>query len=170
MNKFSPLIVLFLSIYLVGCGNAPIIVERADPEVVEAGSETLDIRNCDSIDDMITTLESHAPVKQHISISETATSEKTGSAIDIPSDLIDELILQVESVYQGEFEEALANAEQVEFTIPGDKIHMYKIRWIQQIYSATISASINGQPSTASYVYTLETPDLDSLTTMSCTA
>jgi hypothetical protein len=170
MKKIITLIIFILSVCLVGCGDSPIQVDMADPEKLGIGSETLDIRNCDSNDVMVTTMATHAPVRQHISISEQATLVKTGSAIDIPPDILDELRLQVETMYQPEYEEAADSAEKVEFTIPGHEIYMYKIQWIQQIYGSTISFSINRQLCTASYVYTLETPDLDSLTTMSCTA
>lgn len=48
---------------------------------------------------MVTMLVSHAPVREQISISEQATLVKTGSALDIPPDMRDELRLQVEAVY-----------------------------------------------------------------------
>lgn len=170
VKKFLTLFIFVLSAFLVGCNDSPILVQWGDPEEIDVGSETLDIRNCDSNDDMVTTLASHAPVREQIFISEQATLVKTGSALDIPPDMRDELRLQVEAVYQTEFDEAAASAEMVEFTIPGHKIHMYKIMWIQQNYSSMISFSIDNQPCMASYIYTVETPDLDSLTTMACTA
>lgn len=170
MKKILALILFVFSAVLVGCGELAIQVEIVNPEELRIGTETLDIRNCDSNEDMVTSLGSQAPVKQHITISEQATLEKTGLYIDIPVEMLDELKLQVESMYQAEFDEALGSAEQVIFTIPAHKIHMYKIHWIQQHYQSTISFSIDRKPCTASYEYTLEVPELDSLTTMSCTA
>ena len=155
---------------LAGCSRSPVDVEQAVPEEMAFASETLDIRNCDSNDDMRTTLADQAPVKQQVSIAEQATVVETGSAIDISPEILDELRLQVESAYQPLFEEAVTSAEKVEFTIPGHMIHMYKIHWIRRIYRSTISFSINDQSCAASYVYTLESPDLDSHTVMACTA
>ena len=71
---------------LAGCSRSPVDVEQAVPEEMAFASETLDIRNCDSNDDMRTTLADQAPVKQEISIAEQATVVETGSAIDIPAE------------------------------------------------------------------------------------
>ena len=90
--------------------------------------------------------------------------------IDIPPEVIDDLKLTVENAYRVEFEAVVSEAEQVEFTIPGDKIHMYKIFWIQRIYRSTISFSINREPCSVPYEYSIVLPKLDSITTMSCTA
>ena len=168
----SLLTLIIFSLYacLVGCSNSRIQVEQAVPEELAHDTETLDMRNCDSNDDMVTTLAAQAPVRQEIYISEQATVVETGLEIDVPTITLEELRLQVESVYQPVFEEAVANAEKVKFTIPGHMIHMYKVHWIQQIYQSTVSFSINGQTCTASYVYKLEIPDLDSTTVMACTA
>lgn len=170
LNKVLILLTSYLCVALVGCSTSHAQVERTRPVEVAYGTETLDIRNCDSNEDMITTLASHAPVRQHISISEEATVVETASAIDIPAKILDDLRSQVEREFQPIFEEAVANAEGVEFTIPGHKIHMYQIHWIQQTYRATISFSMDDQTCSASYVYTLETPVLDSFTVMACTA
>ena len=83
----------------MGCNDSPIQVQRGDPDEIGVGSETFDIRNWASNDDMVTMLVSHAPVREQISISEQATLVKTGSALDIPPDMRDELRLQVEAVY-----------------------------------------------------------------------
>jgi hypothetical protein len=170
MKKIFILFLTLLSVGLVGCGELPITLEMVDPEEVRVGTQTLDIRNCDSNDDMLTTMASQSPVSQKIKIAEQATLEKNGSSIDIPSYKLEELKSQVAVMYQAKFEQAVTDAEQVTFTIPANKIHMYKIHRIQQNYRSTISFSIDRQPCTTSYEYTLETSELDSLTTMSCTA
>ncbi len=169
-NSKHTLLTIFLCFYLVGCSSSPTQVGQAVPEESAYGEETLDMRNCDSNDEMVTTLADQAPVKQQISISEQATVIETGSAIDIPNKVHDELKLQVKNEYQPIFEEAVANAKKVELTIPGHKIYMYKIYWNHRIYRSTISFTINNQACTAPYVYTLETPILDSYTVMACTA
>jgi hypothetical protein len=170
MNRIIALSIFMMSLCLVGCRNAGIQIAIAEPEETRSGSETLDIRNCDNNDEMVTNLAAHAPVKQDISISETATSEKTGQDFDIPLELLDEIKVQIKTFYQPVLEEALTQTEAVVFTIPGNKIHMYKIQWIQQQYRSEVSLTINGQSCSTSYVYTLDIPKLDSLTTMACTA
>jgi hypothetical protein len=169
-KNLTALLTILLYTCLVGCNNSSIQVQQAAPEEVAYGTETLDMRNCDSNDDLLTTLASEAPVRQEISISEQATVVETGSVIDIPNEVQNELRSQVESVYQPIYEEAAAGTEMVNLTVPGHMIHMYKIHWIRRIYQSTISFSMNEQTCTASYVYTLETPDLDSTTIMACTA
>ncbi|HLA98747.1 MAG TPA: hypothetical protein VJL34_09850 [Anaerolineales bacterium] len=159
-----------ISLLISNCSRPSIQVYQAAPIEQAVREETLDMRNCDSNDDMVTTLAAQAPARQHISISELATAVETGSVIDIPNEVYNELRLQIESAHRTVFEKAVASAEKVDFTIPGHKIHMYKIHWIQQIYRSTISFAINDQACTASYVYTLEIPKLDSYTVMACTA
>ena len=148
MKKLITLILAVLFISLAGCGESPVNVETADPEEASGGTETLDIRNCDSIEDMNTTLAAQAPVKQTVTIPEQANLEKNGSVVDIPPDVADELKLAVESAYLSEYKAAVSAAEGVKFTIPGDKIHMYKIFWIQRTYHSTISFSIDRKPCT----------------------
>ena len=164
-----------ISLLLSSCSQPPIPVAQVDvaqeaPIEQELQGETLDVRNCLSNDTMLTTLAAQAPVRQQISIPKQATVVETGSAIDIPNEILDELKLQVQSEFQPIFEEAVANAENVELVVPGLKIHMYRIRWIQRIYQSMISFSINDQACTASYVYTLDTPELIDYTVSACTA
>jgi len=154
---------------LVGCSSS-VQVSQVGPEERSLGSEILDMRNCDSNDAMITTLASEAPVRQQITLSGEAFSNKTGEAIDLPADEKTKLISQIESAYQQEYERALEHAGQVEFTIPGHKIHMYAIKWTQRIFRSTVFISMEGQACTASYTYALEIPELDSYTVMACTA
>jgi len=159
---------------LISCSQPPIPVAQVDiaqeaPIEQELPPESLDIKNCLSSDDMVTTLAAQAPVRQQISISKQATVVATGSAIDIPDEIYDELISQVQSEFQPIFQEAGANAENVELVIPGLKIHMYRLHWIERVYQSTISFSINDQSCTASYVYTLDIPHLDGYIMTVCT-
>jgi hypothetical protein len=170
MKKNLSFVIFVLSMSLVGCGNSPIQIEKADPEKAIIDSETLDIRNCDSNDDMVTTMAIYAPVRMQISISEPAKLIKTGSVVDIPSDMLEDIKLQVGTLYQPILEEAESSVGNIELTIPRNKIHMYQIKWVQQNYNSTVSFSINGWPCTANYLYTLEIPELDSFIEMSCTA
>jgi len=168
-------LILGISMLLISCSQPPIPVAQVDiaqeaPIEQELPPESLDIKNCLSSDDMVTTLAAQAPVRQQISISKQATVVATGSAIDIPDEIYDELISQVQSEFQPIFQEAGANAENVELVIPGLKIHMYRLHWIERVYQSTISFSINDQSCTASYVYTLDTPNLVDYTMSVCTA
>jgi len=167
-------LILGISMLLISCSQPPIPVAQVDiaqeaPIEQELPPESLDIKNCLSSDDMVTTLAAQAPVRQQISISKQATVVATGSAIDIPDEIYDELISQVQSEFQPIFQEAGANAENVELVIPGLKIHMYRLHWIERVYQSTISFSINDQSCTASYVYTLDIPHLDGYIMTVCT-
>lgn len=169
--KFIPaFLTILLFGCLIGCGNISIQVKMAVPEEIVVNTETLDIRNCDSNNNMVTTMAAEAPVKQEISISKQATILGTGSTVDLPLEIQDELRSQVERIYKPEYEEVVSGAEMVEFTIPGHMIHMYKIHWIQREYRSTISFQMDEQKCTTSYVYTLEFPDLEGKTVMACTA
>lgn len=170
-NFWIASIILFsLSLALVGCSSTTVQVAMAQPEDVEKGAEILDIRNCDSNDEMVTDLAAEAPVEQHITIAEKCTVDETGSTIDIPDVMMDEIRTQVEEEYAAIFSETVTNTQAEEFRIPGHMIHMYKIKWLQKTYQSTVSFSIDNQSCTAFYTYTLEYPILDSSTSMACTA
>ena len=170
MKRILAFMLIILSVGLAGCGEHPIQVAVADAEESQVGTETLDIRNCDTTEEKVTTLATEAPIKHQIQISDQATLEETGTPIEIPPERLDELTIQVTNAYQVNYDEAQREAEQVAFTIPAEKIYMYKIHWIRQTYRSTISFSIDRQPCTVDYEYSLEIPELDSITTMSCTA
>lgn len=168
-------LILGISLLLSSCSQSPIHdaqvqVAQEAPVIKELLGESLDIRNCQSNEDMVTSLAAKAPVRQEISISRQATVVETGSTIDISDEIHNELKWQVQNKFQPIFEEAVANAENVELIIPGLTIHVYRIQWIQRVYRSTISFSINEQACTASYVYTLDTPDLLDYTMSVCTA
>ena len=165
------LVILLAAALMAACSRSSIQVSRAVPEELALSfAETLDIRYCDSNDDMLTTLASEAPVRQHTSIAEEAISVDTSAAIEIPADTLANLNKQIEGAYQQEYEQAVASSEQVEFNIPGHMIHMYKIKWNQQVFRSIVSFYINNQACTASYTYALEIPELDSANVMACTA
>jgi hypothetical protein len=167
--------VVGISLLLISsCSQPPISAAKVDialeaPVEQELMPESLDIKNCLSSDDMVTTLAARAPVRQQISVSKQATVAATGSAIDIPDEIYEELKSQVQSKFQPLFEEAVANTENVELVIPGLKIHMYRLHWVQRIYQSTISFPMNDQSCTTSYVYTLDIPHLDGYTLTACT-
>ncbi|NIW10815.1 MAG: hypothetical protein GWN33_09785, partial [Gammaproteobacteria bacterium] len=72
------LIVLFnLSFAFSGCASPAVQVVKAQPEEAQIGAETLDMRNCDSLDELVTTLADEAPVRKQISIPEQATVDET---------------------------------------------------------------------------------------------
>lgn len=167
-------LILGISLLSSSCSQPPIPGTQVDialesPIEQELMPESLDIKNCLSSDNMVTTLAAQAPVRQQLSISKQATVVETGSTIDIPDEIYDELKLQVQSEFQPVFEEAVSTTENVELVIPGLKIHMYRLHWIERVYQSTISFSMNDQACNASYVYTLDIPHLDGYTLTACT-
>lgn len=168
---WTALIVLFsLSFAFSGCDSPSVQVVKAQPEEAQIGAETLDMRNCDSLDELVTTLADEAPVREQISIPEQATVNETGTVIDIPSPMVTVIEEQIEQEYAPAYKTAVEQAEQEVLTIPGHMIHMYKILWMQKTYQSTLSLSIDNKPCTAFYTYTLEYPMVDSSTKMACTA
>jgi len=163
---------LILSLWglLAGCSSQLAQVSKAVPEERHLRSEILDMRNCQSEDEMNTTLASEAPVVYQVTLAKNATSTATGEEVEIPGEqqaiLEDELV----SAYQQEYEEATANAKQVELVIPAHMIHMYDIKWKEQTYSSSISFSMEGESCMADYTFVLKIPELKSYTTMACTA
>jgi Na+-transporting NADH:ubiquinone oxidoreductase subunit NqrF len=163
-------LILFLCPLVAGCANQSIQVAAAAPLARPISSETLDLRNCDSNEEMNTSLESEAPVRLRISIAEEAISAASGESIVIPAETQAAVIAQIESVYQPEYEQAVARVEQVQLVVPGHKIHMYDIHWNREVYSSTVSFSIENEPCTAAYTYELDIPELGEHFEMSCTA
>lgn len=172
-NKFfwvTSIIFISLSLALVGCSSTPVQVTMAQPEEIDKGAEILDMRNCDSNDELVTNLAAEAPVQMHITIAEQCTLDKTGSTIVIPDHLVDYVRAQIEEEYAPVFEETTSNTAAEKFQIPGHMIHMYKIKWLQKTYKSTASFSIDHQSCIAFYTYTLDYPILNNSTSMACTA
>lgn len=88
----------------------------------------------------------------------------------IPAETQAALKAQIESVYQPEYEQAVARVEQVQLVVPAHKIHMYDIHWNREVYSSTVSFSMEDEPCTAAYTYELDIPELVEFFEMSCTA
>jgi hypothetical protein len=153
-----------------GCANRGIQVATVAPVERALRLETLDLRNCDSKEEMLTTLASEAPVRKNITISGEAASTATGETIIIPAETQASLEAQIESNYQSEYEQALTTAQRERLTIPVNKIHMYKVQWKQKMFSSTVSFLLNDELCQASYTYSLDIPELTGYFEMSCTA
>ena len=163
-------LIISLWVLLAGCSSQLTRVSKDVPNERNLGFEILDMRNCASEDDMNTTLASEAPVVYRVSVAKYATLNATGEEVEIPGDQHAILEDEVISAFEQEYEEAVANAEQVELAIPAHMIYMYDIRWKEQTYSSTLSFSIEDQNCTADYTYALETPELTGHKVMACTA
>lgn len=163
-------LIVFLCPLVAGCANQSIQVAATAPVERPLSSETLDLRNCDSNEEMNTSLDSEAPVRLRISIAEEAISVASGETMVIPAKTQAGLKAQIESVYQQEYEQAVARGKQVELTVPGHEILMVKVHWHRKVFSSTASFTIEHEPCTAAYTYELDVPELGEHFGMSCTA
>jgi hypothetical protein len=163
-------ITFFVLVLSAGCSSQSVQVTQVTPVERHLRSEILDIRNCDSNEDMHTNLASEAPILYQVSLAKNATAASTGAVVEIPSEKQAILETEIVSAYQHEYEGAVAIAEQVELMVPAQMIYMYDIKWKEQVYSATVSFSLGGQACLADYTYSLEIPDLVGRKTMACTA
>ncbi|MGD2156564.1 MAG: hypothetical protein PVG32_06785 [Anaerolineales bacterium] len=168
-NFFASAIV-GICLILVGCNEQRVQVSRAVPAERQLTSETLDIRNCETTEDLHQPLSARLQVTKHISIDEKATLTTTDEKVEVPEEMRAELKTEIERVYQDEFEQAQSGLQQYELFVTANKIHMYKIRWVQREYRSNISFTMDNKPCEASYTYRLDVPEVEGYTEMACTA
>jgi hypothetical protein len=119
--------------------------------------QSIELRNCDGKTEH-NPLADHAQVADTIVISDSAISAKDGKAIEISADTKSIVIEKVKQTYQQMYDEAKANVEQTDLTVPSGSINTYKIYWTQQVIDSTISFQQNRETYTVSYTYKLDIP------------
>jgi hypothetical protein len=55
-------------------------------------------------------------------------------------------------------------------TVPVARIHTYRIEWTEQVFSSSVSFSMNGETYTAPYTYALRIPEEAGFFEIGCTA
>jgi hypothetical protein len=94
----------------------------------------------------------------------------SGKTAEISPDVKARLVAEIEAAYTQVYEGAKTGVEQTELTVPVARIHTYRIEWKEQVFSSSVSFSMNGEPYTAPYTYTLCIPDEVGFLEMGCTA
>jgi hypothetical protein len=168
LNLILVVLTAMMCMLLAGCSSSA-QVSQAAPEEGELTSKILDLRNCDTTEELHTTLGSKAPVSYQITVARLATSTTTGESSVIPDEISAALEADIASAYQPAYEQAVKSAEQVELVVPGTRIRLYEIYWKQQVYRSTVTFKMNDQDFTAGYTYVLVVPELGPFTEMACT-
>jgi len=148
------------------------IVSQAMPMESESSlsDQSLELRNCDGKADLHRSLAAEAQVASHIIISDEATAPSTGDTTVLSADRKVSLAEQVERAYQQVYEEAKTSVEQKDIVVPVGKIRTYTIYWKQQVFSSTISFTMDTETYAATYTYTLDIPHITISSEIGCTA
>jgi hypothetical protein len=162
--------VVALCLALVGCSGGQIQVAQADPVERELDAQSVELRNCDAPTELRRSLASEMEIDKQITIADQATAVAGGETAEISPDVKARLVAEIEAAYTQVYEGAKTGVEQTELTVPVARIHTYRIEWKEQVFSSSVSFSMNGEPYTAPYTYTLCIPDEVGFLEMGCTA
>ncbi|MDD2694762.1 MAG: hypothetical protein PHD58_02420 [Anaerolineales bacterium] len=187
LQKITPgTLILYLCLICVGCSGKSAQGIQATPTATQAlpvvkmaapvkgessySGQTIELRNCEGKDVLHHSLATKTQVVCNITIPDEATSIKTGNKRALPKDMKTRLEEQVEIAYQKIYEEAKISVEQTDLTVPVNKILTFQIYWTKQVFSSTISFTMEDEAYTAFYTYTLDIPDAIIAEDTSCTA
>jgi hypothetical protein len=184
-TRFS-LWILCASIICAGCaGNLPQIgglipkddrggvnVEPVAPVdgISLLEKRSLELRNCQSKEDLHKSLATEAQVACTIQVANTAIPITTGAAFQLSPEMRTNIEKQVKDTYQAAYDEAQASVEQKEVVVPIGRIHKYTIFWKQQVFKSSASFSLENISYTVPYTYTLEIPRITISEQIACTA
>lgn len=171
--RFKKLIVLAIIIpfiILTGCKSTQVEVNKGTPTVQTLHLEILDVRNCETTEDLHRSLADFQEVHQQTEIHQKATQKSTGNRMDIPEEARSILIQEINKAYQPELQRAVIALKETKIHVPAEKIHMYQIQWMEKTYHSTFSFTLDREAYQSSYTYRLEIPQIDGSRHMSCTA
>jgi hypothetical protein len=163
-------LVVAVGLALAGCGGVQIQVARAEPVERALDAQSMDLRNCDSPTELRRSLASEVEIDQEVTIADQATAMAGGETAEISPEVKAKLVAEVERAYTQVYEEAKTGVEQTELTVPVARIHTYRIEWKEQVFSSSVSFSMDGETYTAAYTYTLYIPDEAGFFEIGCTA
>jgi hypothetical protein len=163
-------LVVAVCLALAGCGGGQVQVARAEPVERLLDAQSVDLRNCDSQTELRRSLASEVEIRKQITIADEATALADAKTAEISPEVKAKLAAEVERAYTQVYERAKTGVEQTELTVPVARIHTYRIEWKEQVFSSSVSFSMNGEPYTVPYTYTLCIPDEVGFLEMGCTA
>jgi len=163
-------LVVALGLVLAGCSGAQVQVARAEPVERALDAQWVDVRNCDAPTELRRSLASEVEIDKQITIADQATAVAGGETAEIPPEVKDKLVAEIERAYTQVYEEAKTGVEQTELTVPVGRIHTYRIEWSEQVFSSSVSFSVSGEAYTAPYTYALCIPDEAGFLETGCTA
>jgi hypothetical protein len=184
-TRFS-LWILCASLICAGCaGNLPQIGGlvpkdnragvKVEPVVSVDGKSllekrSLELRNCQSKEDLHKSLATEAQVACTVQVANTAIPITTGAALQLSPEMKTNIEKQVKDTYQGAYDEAQASVEQKEVVVPIGRIHKYTIFWKQQVFKSNASLEMDDVSYSVPYTYTLDIPRITISEQMACTA
>lgn len=163
-------LVVALCLTCVGCSGQHINVAQAEPVESALDAQSVELRNCDTKAELRQSLASEVTIEKQITIADEATAAAGGETAEIPPEMKAKLVAEIEGAYEEMYETAKTGVEQTELTVPLGRIHTYRIEWKKQVFSSSVSFSMNGETYTAPYTYELCIPNEVGFREMSCTA
>ncbi|HSB66015.1 MAG TPA: hypothetical protein VLD65_05505 [Anaerolineales bacterium] len=148
------------------------VVNVASPIKSESSlsNQTIELRNCDGEDELHQSLAVEAQIVCNIMISDEAMSTITRNTKLLSKEMKLPLEDQIEIAYQQVFDEAKTGVDQNDLMVPINRIRTFQINWTKQVFSSTISFTMDDEAYTVSYTYTLDIPDAIIAMETGCTA
>ena len=165
--------IILILLFMSGCSRIPGFKIAPNPTVNETDlyTETVYIRNCaDFENEKRTPMTEKAPVTGHVILADQAIAEDTGEIVDIPKDLKEKLLVEIEKEYKDVLKEKQTEVEQKDLVVPAYSIRLFDVLWKQQCSCSTVAFEMDKLTYTADYSYKLEYPTLDQTLQMACTA
>jgi hypothetical protein len=169
MNSPKWFLLLILSLLLAGCGLQA-RVETVEPVSESLGISQLEIRNCESEEDLHRFLSDDFPVEKTIIISDFAQDPSSGESQLIPEDVRAKLLEQVDEAHKTMHEEAASLAGSRELVVPVNKIRLFRVEVTKMTCSSTLTFNMGLKKYSADYVYELKVPNDPGFWEISCTA
>jgi hypothetical protein len=159
----------FLSLLLAGCGLQARI-ETVEPVAESLGISQLEIRNCESEEDLHRFLSEDFPVEKTITISDFAQEASSGEDLLIPEDIRAKLLQQVDEAHKTMHEEAVNAAVAAKLVVPVNKIRLFRVEVTKMTCSSSLTFNMGLKKYSADYVYELKVPNDPGFWEISCTA
>ena len=173
---------LFLSfivalLFITGCVagvSKPVekiaLITKSEPIEEKIEYQYLEIKNCVSTEELITTLENELPVTIQVNIKDEAISETTKLTSQIPEEIKSQLTSEIIETYQLEYNEAKKKSEETILKIAPDKIKYFSINFHPLLYESNLSFSMNDDSYSCAYSYQLTYPTISDTIITNCTA
>jgi len=144
-------------------------VTMVEPVRRNLDSVEITMKNCGVNTEWRQKLPPELDVQQSLGVGPQAAPVSTGRSTNIPESLRAELAAEVQLAYRQAFEAAKAGRDAIELVSGPDKHFIYKLLWVQDWYTATLSYSTDGIACTAPYTYALRIPKQAGFLELGCT-
>lgn len=146
------------------------LITKSEPIEEKTQYQYLEIKNCESTEELITNLENEFPVMIQVNITDEVISDTTKLASQIPEEIKSQLTSEIIETYQVEYNEAKKMSVETILQIAPDKIKYFSIIFHPLLYESILSFSMNNDSYSCAYSYQLTYPTISETILTNCTA